>query len=176
MKTYISILLVVLGLVVIVSGGYVYMKKNRVQTVLEKRDSVLMKSFTGDVTRVYEGDNKLSYSFDIPEIATTTVGMDGALIKVSDATSSYTTIYISYEGGRGFGPIDYMDEVIAPHVSVINANGTTTIGNYEWQVADSEGSEWHIASIAGGSWLVIVENRKNMHDLVQKIIASLKAN
>ena len=175
MKTYVSILLIVVGLFAVVFGGYVYMKKQRAESALQMEGSIPMKLFTGTAVRVYEGDNKLAYSFNIPATATTTVEMDGSFIKVTDATSSYTTIYISYEGGRGFGPLDYLDGIIVPLVSVINPVGTTTIGSYEWLVAESVGSEWHIASVANGAWLVIVENKKTVHDLMQKTLESLKA-
>ena len=120
MKTYISILLVVLGLGVIVSGGYLYTKNSSKQiSSTVKYDTVPMKLYTSSLTRFHDGDKKIDYSFTIPENATVIPGMDGALTKITTATSSYATVYVSYEGGRGFTPLDYINEIVAPHVSVI---------------------------------------------------------
>lgn len=173
MKTYISILLIVLGLVIVVYGGYVYTKKHNLKPQASQ-DVVKMKTYSSKVSRFYEGDNIIDYSFDIPEYATTTTEMDGAFTKITTSTSSYATVYVSYEGGRGFTPLGYIDEIIAPHVSVINPLSEEMIGNYKWQVAESEGSEWYIAQVANEQWLFIVENKKVNHDLVQKTLESLK--
>ncbi len=176
MKKNIAIILGVIIVVVILFGGYKVIKRYSVQPEkqVEAQSGTSMKSFSGSVTRVYEGDNTLSYSFDIPETATTTLDMDNALVKIVDNEIPYATVYMSYEGGRGFTPLDYINEVIAPHVSVINPTVISTIGAYDWQVAESEGSEWHVASI--GSWLVVVENKKTKHDLVEKTLESVKTS
>ncbi len=173
MKTYVSILLVVLGLAVVVIGGYVYTKKNDLKHQVVQ-DLVKMKTYSSKVSRFYEGDNNIEYSFNIPEYATTTTELDGAFTKITTGTSSYATVYVSYEGGRGFTPLGYIDEIIAPHVSVINPLDEEIIGNYKWQVAESEGSEWHIAQVSNDQWLFIVENKKVNHDLIQKTLESVK--
>ncbi len=175
MKTYISILLVILGLTVVVLGGYFYTKQNP-QVVPQAQGDVRMKTYSSSVSRFFEGDNKIEYSFDIPEYATATIDMDGALIKITSTSSPYATIYISYEGGRGFTALDYINEIIAPHVSVINPKNISTIGTHTWQVAESEGSEWHIAPLRNNEWLFIVENRKVNHDVVEKTLESLVVN
>ena len=176
MKTYISILLIVSGLVVVVFGGYIYTKKHTNKIVQSSQNIVKMKTYSGTVSRFYEGDNIIDYSFDIPEDAIAVTGMDGALIKITSSSSSvaFATVYISYEGGRGFTPLDYINEIISPHVSVISPTAITTIGDYEWQVAESEGSEWHIAKVGKEQWLFIVENKKLNHDLVEKTLGSVK--
>lgn len=176
MKKNITILVGVVAIVVVLFGGYKLVKKYSVEPEIkvEAQGDVSMKSFSGSVTRVYEGDNILSYTFDIPETATTTLEMDNALVKIVDNSIPYATVYISYEGGRGFTPLDYISEVIAPHVAVINPTEISTIGNYAWQVAESEGSEWYVASINNGNWLFIVENKKTKHDLVAKTLESVK--
>lgn len=172
MKKNVTILIGVVVLVAVIYGGSVIIKKSgrHLSQVKDLQSSIAMKSFAGQVTRVYEGDNILDYAFSIPETSTTSIDMDGALIKVIDGDAPLSTIYMSYEGGRGYSPLDYLSYVVAPHVSVINAVGTSTIGNYDWYVAESEGSEWHIASVASSSWLVVVENKKSAHDTVRKLI------
>jgi hypothetical protein len=191
MKKNVTILI---GLVVVISvlyAGSSFMKKGKsaVGMVEGEKTSLTMKPFNGQVVRVFEGDNVLEYGFDIPETATTSIDMDGALIKVTDVTvtgdvestttaptvttTPVVTFYMSYEGGRGYSPLDYINDIIAPHVSVMNPTSVTTIGSYDWQGAESEGSEWHIASVAGGKWLIVVENKKSTHDTVEKILESI---
>lgn len=175
MKTYIAILIGIVVLFGVVFGGYKFIKSRELNKVSNTQSQVKMVPFNGNVVRVFEGENKINYTFNIPESASTTVDMEGALIKVTDASLPYATIYISYEGGRGLKPIEYIDAIIAPHVPVINPVGVSTIGNYEWEVAESEGSEWHIASVSNGEWLIIVENKKRVHDIVQKTLESVVA-
>jgi hypothetical protein len=175
MKTYIPIILVVVALVGVVFGGRFYMKKHSPAPKPETAGQVQMKTYSGEVMRVFEGENKISYSFEIPETATATVSMDGALISITDNNMPYATVYISYEGGRGYSPIDYITDIIASHVTVLNIMGTSTIGAYDWQIAESAGSEWHIATAGNDQWLFIVENKKTVHDHAQKLLESVKA-
>lgn len=184
--------IILIGLVVLFAVLYVgntFMGGSDTASKVEGENSSLaMKAVAGKVLRVNNGENILEYTFDVPETATTSFDMEGALIKVTDvlrtegdASSSdpivistpVATFYISYEGARGYSPLDYISNMIAPHVSVIDPTGTSTIGSYDWQVAESEGSEWHIASVDGGKWLVIVENKKSTHDVVEKILESV---
>lgn len=145
---------------------------NEGETVVE----VGMKQITGEVTRVFEGENKIEYSFSAPETSTTTLGMENALVRVTNEGASLATLYFSYEGGRGYSPVDYINNVIAPNVAVINPGEVVTVGGMDWQTASSEGSEWYVAKARDGEWLVVVENSKTQHDQVQKILSSLKVN
>ena len=174
MKTYVTILIGIVVLCAVVYGGYTFIKRDKIKADIQVREGVQVKTFSGEVSRFFEGENKIIYSFNIPNGATTTLGMDGALIKITNATSSYASIYISYEGGRGYTPINYIDNIISPRVSVINPIGIETIGVYEWQKAVSEGSEWYIASVLGGEWLIVVENKKSLHDAVRETLMSIK--
>ncbi|MFA6608728.1 MAG: hypothetical protein WCT07_02355 [Candidatus Paceibacterota bacterium] len=175
MKTYVAILIGIVVLFGVVFGGYNFIKTRGVEQVPETQNQLNMVAFNGDVVRLFDGEeNKVNYTFDIPETASTSVEMEGAFIKIKNASVPYANIYISYEGFRGFSPLDYITEVIAPHVAVINPTGTSTIGAYEWQIAESEGSEWHVAPINDGMWLVIVENKKTVHNQVQKTLESVK--
>lgn len=185
MKKNVIILISLVVLVAVLYGGSSLIKKSGVNnpSIKNVESSLSMKSVVGQVVRVFEGENTLEYGFDIPETATTSLDMDGALIKVTDILVSQedgteiptplTTLYISYEGARGYTPSDYISNIIAPHVSVINEVGTTTIGLYDWQVVESEASEWRIASVDSGKWLIVVENKKSVHDTVEKILESV---
>lgn len=153
------------------SDYVVHTDKTEIKNESEKSGTT--QSFTGDVIREFEGSHKLSYSFDIPKNATTEVGMDGALIKITEGSDLFAAVYMSYEGGRGYSPTDYIDNVIAPKVSVISHRGSETVGFYDWQVAESETSEWYVTSIKNGEWLAVVENKKAMHDNVGKTLQTL---
>ncbi len=175
MKTYISILIGIVVITGVTFGGYKFIKSKRAERPAPIESAILMKEVSGQVAREFEGENLVDYSFQIPETATTTFDMDKALIKITDNNNPYATIYISYEGGRGYTPVDYIGQVIAPHVSVINMTDVMKIGEYDWQMAETEGSEWHVASAGNGQWLIIVENKKAVHDLVAKTLESFKA-
>ena len=177
MKKIVKIIIGAVVLVAVLYGGNLFM--NRV-TNSDGSDlnveEVATKQFVGEVVRNFEGDHLLGYSLNIPETATATLGLDGALVTVTDGDMPYLSMYVSYEGGRGYSPSTYIDRAIAPLYSVVDLTGTTTIGGFEWQGAESMGIEWHVASVADGQWLVVIENKKSMSDMVKKAIESLKLN
>ncbi|MBP6948505.1 MAG: hypothetical protein KBC41_02345 [Candidatus Pacebacteria bacterium] len=178
MKKNVTILIGLVVVFVVLYAGNSFMGNDDTPKTLSVKDVeevVGMKSFNGEVVRVFEGENILEYGFDIPETATTTVEMDGALIKVEDAGNPLITVYMSYEGGRGYTAIDYISNIIANHVPVIDVEETKTIGLLEWQTATSEGSEWYITSVLDGKWLIVVENKKTVHDTAEKILESVFA-
>lgn len=172
-KTYKVILLAVLVLVIVVAGGYFAMKKNP-GTQKEAITKSSMRSFEGQVTRMFEGENKIVYSFDIPKDATTTVSMDEALVKVTTGTALYSAVYFSYEGGRGYSAEDYIKNVISPQVKVLAIVGTTTVGTRVWTLAESANSEWHVAQVGDGQWLMVVESPKVNHDDIISTLEGLK--
>ena len=177
MKKNVTILIGLVVLFAVLYGGSLLMNKGGkdVANVKDVETSVAMKSFIGQVVRNYEGENVLEYGFDIPETATTSIDMDGALIKIVDQELPVATVYMSYEGGRGYSALDYISNVIAPHVSVINVTGTSSVGMYDWQIAESEGSEWYVTPVASSSWLIVVENKKSVHSTVEKMLESVFA-
>ena len=147
---------------------------NRADLVKEEEANELSSSsFTGKVVRMFEGENVLEYGFDLPEGATTTVERDGSLIKVINQDSLVLAMYISYEGGRGYSPSDYIKNVIAPSIPNLTMIGTTTIGLYDWNVVESERSVWHVAKGGDGSWLIVVENKKTDNEVANTIIESI---
>ena len=173
MKKNITILIGIAVLFAVLYGGKLMMNKSKQASVSDVKTEESMKNFTGQVVRVFEGDHVLEYSVDLPETSTTSIDMDGALTRVTDQTNPLANVYMSYEGARGYSPMDYIDNVVAPHVAVINPTSTSTIGSYDWQGAETAGSEWHVASVDGGQWLIVVENKKTTHDTVEKILNSI---
>lgn len=178
MKKNVTILIGLVVLVAVLYAGVSFIREGKGSFLGGKNNesSIGVKAFVGQVVRVYEGENILEYGFDIPETASTTVDMDGALIRVANAsTTPIVTFYMSYEGARGYSALDYLSNVVAPHVAVIDPTGTSTIGVYEWQLAETVNSEWHIAKVDGGKWLIIAESKKSMHDEAEKILESVNA-
>jgi hypothetical protein len=174
MKTYITLLSVVLGLAIVVTGSYFYMKDKPMQK--EALVSSDVSVLEGAVTRIFEGENKITYALDIPTTATSTLGMEGALIKVTEGGAPYVSIYFSYEGGRGYMPEDYIRGVIMPRVRSVLITGTTSIGAYTWTHAETEASEWHVAQVGDGQWLMIVESKRFLHDRVAETLASVSTD
>lgn len=174
-KTYKAILLAVAGLVIVVGGSYYFLEGGRfkkpVEQVKIKENTV---SFSGQVTRISEGENKAVYSFDIPAKATTTVSMDGALVRITEDGALYAAAYLSYEGARGYVAEEYINRVIAPQVHALTPMGTSTIGSYTWMLAESANTEWHVAQVGDGQWLMVVENPKVNHDRVMGILEGLQ--
>jgi hypothetical protein len=170
-KTYKAILLSVLGLVIVVTGSYFYMKHERAS-----KEAVVanhMHALTGQVTRIYEGENKLVYSMNIPETATSMLSMDDALVTINDNGGLYAAVYMTYEGGRGYSAVDYINNVVAPKVHALTVTGTTTVGPVLWTTAESANSEWHVGQVGDGQWLMVVESKKALHDSVMEMIESL---
>lgn len=172
-KTYKAVLLAVVGLGVVVAGSYVYMKDRPVEKEREAVVNSTVHMLEGQVMRMHEGENKLVYSMDIPETATSALALDGALIKVTDNGTPFVSMYMSYEGGRGYASTDYINNVIAPKVSVLTTVGTTTIGGTTWTVAQTANTEWHVGQVGDGQWLMIVEAKRSSHDAIVKMLESL---
>ena len=172
MKTYKAILLAVLGLIIVVTGAYVYMKGHKpvAKEIVSKGN---FRTLEGQVTRMYEGENKLVYAFDVPTTATSTTSMEDALVKVTNNGSPYVALYMTYEGGRGYSSLDYINNLIVPHVSSLTIIGTTTIGSTIWTIAQSAQSEWHVGQVGDGQWLMIVETKRSEHDQTVELLQSL---
>ena len=161
MKRYVPIIIGVVALCAVLYLGSSKMTSDAEVTSDEAMSSeVTSKSFQGSFTKIFEGENTLQYGFDLPETATATVTMDGALIKVTDSEAPVFAMYVSFEGGRGYSPREYVSNVIMPKVKGITQLGTTTIAGREWTVVASANSEWRIASVENGAWLLVVENKK----------------
>lgn len=174
MKTYIAILIGVVVLFAVVFVGYKFTNKDSSSNDTQQQMMMRTSKVEGSVTRMFEGDHVINYSFSIPELASTTVDMDGALVKVVTDNMAQANVYFSYEGGRGFSAKDYLIEKIAPHVAVINDAGVSTVGAYEWTMAESAGSEWFIAPTSDKQWLIVVEAKKAVHDATLELLKSME--
>lgn len=172
MKRYVPIIIGIVALCAVLYVGNAIMD-NRAGNVEEEEMEVSTTSYNGTVVRMFEGENTLEYSFDLPEGATTTVERDGALIKIKNENGPLAEMYISYEGGRGYTPADYIRSVIVPNVAKAIGSGTTTLGLYDWNVVGTDRSEWHVASAKDGNWLIVIENRKVDSDVVKSFIESI---
>ena len=175
MKRYVPIIIGIVALCAVLYAGNRIIKnrdmaKEETTTTMEGTQPV-----SGKVTRMFEGENTLEYSFDIPEDATTSLDKDGALVKIDTPAGPLTQVYFSYEGARGYSPEDYIKNLIVPNVAVLTMDGTSTLGNYDWAVAESEWSSWHVTRAQTGNWLIIVENRKVDADKANAIIESMSA-
>jgi hypothetical protein len=187
---------VVVAILVIV--GIVKMVKNNADTKAVQNantvDMTGMQTYSGMISRTFQGEHMLNYSFAIPETATATVSMNNALVRVTDNKNAYASIYFSYEGSRKYSAEDYINKVIKPRVPKVTivtndvidttissstVTGSSTSGmenmnvsNDSWTVAQSTGSEWHVTATADGQWLVVIESPKMLHDQVEKTVGS----
>lgn len=175
MKTYVAILIGIVVLFAVVFIGYKFTKGDNGTSGTESQMELRTANVSGQVVRTFEGDHTLSYAFDIPEMSSSSVDMEGGLVRVVGATGLEASVYFSYEGARGYSPVDYISEVIALHVPVIDVTGTASIGGYEWTTAETAGSEWYIAQTADKQWLVVVEAKKTNHDIVMALVSSMDA-
>lgn len=174
MKRNVPIIIGIVALCVLLYAGN-SMLQNRDTVASEEQEITQseLTTFSGSVTRFFEGDNVLQYSFDLPLTATTSIERDGALVKVEEQEAPLFAMYLSYEGGRGYSPEDYVNEVIAKSVASVTVTGTTTLGLNDWYIAESQWSVWHIAKARDGEWLAVVEYPKNVQEKVLPILESL---
>ncbi len=174
MKRYVPIIIGVVALCAVLYLGSSKISSDEKNLANdEMKVSVTSKSFQGTFTKL---GNTLEYGFDLPETATATVSMDGALIKVADMNSPVLAMYLSYEGDRGYLPADYITNKIMPKVPGITQMGQKMVGEYEWTVVESANSEWHVASIENGKWLLIVENTKAVNEQAMSILETALAS
>lgn len=136
------------------------------------------KKVEGSVVSEYEGEHTLSYSFDIPEDATSTLKNDsGTILHVNNASGTLVAaFYFSYEGGRGYSAHDYITNVTAKKVSTLTVTGETKIGNSMGAEAESNGTEWKVMPARDGEFLVVIEYPKSQKEVAQEIIDSFESN
>lgn len=176
MKRYVPIIIGIVALLIVIFIGSGRMNGKRAEHVKES----VKTSFTGSVTRMFEGDHTLMYGFNLPEGATTSIEKDGALVKVvtSDTQERIASIYYSYEGGRGYSVGDYINNVIVPNVKVVEDLGTSTIGSYEWHMVGSKWTTWYVTQAHGSEgtssepWLIVAEINNSVKDGALPILES----
>lgn len=158
MKRYVPIIIGVVALCAVLYLGSSKVSNDEAKLANdEMKTDISSKNFQGSFTKT--GDT-LQYGFNIPETAAAAVTMDGALVKVADMGKPVLAMYVSYEGERGYSPLDYVAHNIVPKVNGITQKENVMIGEYEWTVVESANSIWHIASVENGKWLIVAENTK----------------
>jgi hypothetical protein len=121
-------------------------------------------------------DEVVSYAFDMPVSASSSVEDAGAYIVSTIAANPFTKIYFSDEREKAETPVDYLNTVIAPQVKGFALGTVVKIGDTSWQTAESVSMEWHVAPILSGNWLVMVESYKKDHDEVVKLLTSMNVS
>ncbi len=138
----------------------------------DKGGIVNPNTMVGEVTAIFEGEHKLNYELVLAERATTSLSKNNRLLTVKSASStSPIYFYFSYEGGRGYGAADYINNNIAPNTNLIKRE-TMQHGNNNWTVVRSANSSWHVGAFR--DWLVVIENNNLDKDLATKYIESFK--
>lgn len=173
-----TIITVVIAVLVVLLGVGLYMRNSTAKkaAITLENNTVSTQKVSGEVNAIFEGDNRLAYSFSIPSDATSTKkNSTGSLIHVTDASSSLVTaFYFSYEGGRGYTAQDYITEVIAKKIAVLTANGTTTLGNLSGLEVSSNTTVWKIAPTQNGQFLVVVEYPKEKKVVAEEILKTVE--
>lgn len=173
-KKNISILMSLIVLIAVIVFLFDYFSNNN-QDVDVHTPYPNMVSIEGKVRDVFEGVDDLNYVFDIPETATTTkVSEDGYLIKITDKDVKQASIYFAYQGSKSLTPEDYVSYIVAPHVPVIETKESKTIGNYDWQLAETPGSNWYVTTLNEGTWIVAIESKKSWADQSLTLVESFK--
>lgn len=176
MKTFIPI---IIGLVVIIAGWNLFGPKSTEKEIEVTASSTVettsMVMFNGEVASLVDPTQVVEYSFAIPEEATTELLSNNALVRVTNNSAPYASLYFSYNVGRNYTALDYINKVISPKVKVVNPLGEAMIGNTMWYKANSDHSEWHVAAINDGKWIVVVESPKDLSGDVQATLSTFIA-
>lgn len=126
--------------------------------------------FEGNRTVNFEGENILDFSFlykkDGKAIQGT--GNQANWFKVFDVDgNNYVTLYITFEGGRGYTVDDYIDNVFKKANPDVVIEEVKMAGNDNIVIKhvtdDTINTEYYIQAVTGknnSAWLAIVENKK----------------
>lgn len=181
-KMYFSLFLyALLGLAIgyAVAKGVIYLI-NRPAT--KKAISVINNSATSTVdfvastTASFEGDHTAAINFKNSADLKVTQG-EGSKSKyyyIADSKgNNVATVYMSYEGGRGYSATDYINNVIRKAVPAASPVATVTYASSSWAYSSTAASEWHVAPAKNGEWLVVMENKKANHDALASVYETL---
>lgn len=175
-NTIITVGLIVLILMLIGVGLYIK-KGSSTKDVINTSVVTQTQKVAGEINAIFEGNNITRYSFSIPGSATSTKKNEsGTIIHVTNASSSLiTALYFSFEGGRGYTPKEYVQEVIASKVPVVTITGSSTVGNLSGIAASSDSTIWKIAPTEDGQFLVVVEYPKKEELVASEILSTFKS-
>lgn len=177
-KMYVSLALyAILGLaigyavargVIYAHGKYVnYKAKSAIET---NTATDTVKTFEGEVSSNFEGPNTVKYAF-VYDGAYTATSTKPKYVFVKQGTSTIATIYFSYEGGRGYTPVDYINQVIKKAVPSVSAPVDMMYGDSSWTKSSSVGTDWHV--FASGEYLAVIESSKSNTSKIQSILETL---
>ena len=181
-KIYISLFLyALLGLAIgyaIAKGSLYFYNRPKTGVVKVVDDASMMgaKDFAATVSSDFEGKNIAAVTFKNSSDLTVTQGTAAKTkyFYVTNASgTNVATIYMSYEGGRGYSAANYIAEVIAKFVPSISAPSSVSYASTSWLYVSAAASEWHVAPVRDGEWLVVVENKKSNHDAMTSVYETL---
>lgn len=177
--------LIGVALFVLVIIGFIFMdgsSSKSAKTEKEGEDLVVVDadkpaSFIGSFKTGVK-DEVVSYSFNMPTSASSTVEDAGAYIVTTISGKPFTKIYFSDETEKEkvVTPAAYLKAIIAPQVKGFVVGDVVKSGDISWQTATSASMEWHVALVLSGNWIVMVESYKKDHDEVMKLLASMAVN
>lgn len=177
-KMYVSLALyAILGLAIgyAVARGVIYAHDKYVnykaRSVVEsKSDTDTVKTFEGEVSSNFEGPNTVKYAF-VYDGAYSATSTKPKYAFIKQGTSTIATIYFSYEGGRGYSAVDYVNQVIKKAVPSVSAPVAMMHGDSSWTKASSVGTDWHIMSM--GEYLTVIESSKQNTSKIESIFQTL---
>lgn len=171
-----AILGIALGYAIAKGGMYLYNKskltKNSAKEMISEMKTETVK-YTGSVMSIFEGENKAEISFDHDKSLNVIQG-EGNKSKyfyINNASGTkVATIYMSYEGGRGYAPTDYVNDVLVKAIPGLVKEDAVMYGSSTWTKVSSTNSVWHLKSSDDKQWLVLVENTKANSKAVESLI------
>ncbi len=173
-----AVLGVALGYAIAKGGMYLYNKSKLAKSVTSSMGTEIKREtvkYIGSVTHNFEGENKTEVSFDHDETLSVTQG-EGNKSKyfyLNNASGTkVATIYMSYEGGRGYAAEDYVKEVLLKAVPSAKMEDSMTHGSGTWLKVSSINSVWHIKSSEDKQWVTLIENTKANSDIMKDVLSS----
>lgn len=126
--------------------------------------------FEGKQSAKFEGDHLLNFSFLYKKDreAVQGVGSQSNWFKLFDAEkNNYVTLYVTFEGGRGYSADDYIDNVFKKANPEVTVEEVKFAGNSDVVVKhvvdEAANTEYYIQEVKAedeSAWLAIVENKK----------------
>lgn len=174
-----AVLGLALGFAIAKGGMYLYNKsklaKGAMKEIVSEKKTETVK-YTGQVMSIFEGENKAEISFDHYKSLSVTQG-EGNKSKyfyLNNASGTkVATVYMSYEGGRGYTAEDYVKEVLLKAVPSAKLEAAMASSSSTWLKVSSTNSEWHVKSSENKQWVALVENTKANSDLVKSVLETI---
>lgn len=158
---------------------YLYNKRGaaKVNTETQINKEAGVKEYDSNVVANFEGENKASLAFDVPENYKVEqgTGVKDKNYTIRDEKGNVVAyIYLSYEGGRGYTALDYIKNNINPSVKGgVSTGKEVTYGDKVWTRASNALTEWHLKPTKGGEWLIYVQNKIADHDMMRNVLESI---